>query len=171
LAHRLPLNGEYAGTGSHSCLTAVGGFNSALEPEVPANASASSTSDEGDWMFNGAGSVSATGTNVGTVWLGDVGNAAVPCASGDTSAGRGKYVVDAAGDVTVTLANVKGKFFAGPRAGQTFVVNKIVLTGHASGDGATVTLATTTPAVETITFSNGDVHPRICHRSLVLLKH
>jgi hypothetical protein len=32
------LKGEYAAVGSHGCLAAVGGFNSALEPKVPANA-------------------------------------------------------------------------------------------------------------------------------------
>jgi hypothetical protein len=122
-------------------------------------------------MFNGAGSVSVTGTHVGTGWLGDVGNAGVPSASGSTTAGPRKYAVDAAGDVTVTVTNLKGKFFAGPLAGQTSVIDRYVLTGHASSDGATVTLATSTPAVETITFSNGDVVPQIYHRSRVLLKH
>jgi hypothetical protein len=44
------------------------------------------------------------------------------------------------------------------------------MTGLISKDGNTLTLASVVPAVETVTFSNGDVWPRICHRSRVLIK-
>lgn len=61
-------------------------------------------------------------------------------------------------------------FLAGPRAGQTSTLDKLSLVGLI-GEGAKVlTLATVEPIVETQTFSNGDVFPRICHRSQVLVK-
>jgi hypothetical protein len=39
-----------------------------------------------------------------------------------------------------------------------------------SEDGDTLIAADTAPTVETVTFSNGDVHPQICHRSRVFIK-
>jgi hypothetical protein len=64
----------------------------------------------------------------------------------------------------------QGENFAGPLAGQTLVIDKYVLQGHASRDGETVTLATPEPVVETISLSSGVSLPRICHRAVVLLK-
>ena len=39
-----------------------------------------------------------------------------------------------------------------------------------SEDGKTLTSAHVTTAVETHTFSNGDVEPEICHRSRIYIK-
>jgi hypothetical protein len=39
-----------------------------------------------------------------------------------------------------------------------------------SADGRTLVTSILTPGVETITYSNGDVEQRICHRSRVLIK-
>jgi hypothetical protein len=69
-------------------------------------------------------------------------------------------------------------FVTGPRAGQTATVDTLPeATGLISQDGKTLILVaapTNTngaflPQVETVTFSNGDVHPQICHRSRVLI--
>ena len=72
--------------------------------------------------------------------------------------------------MTVIATNVNGENFAGPLAGQTLLIDKYVLQGHASRDGETVTLATPEPVVETITLSSGTSLPRICHSAVVLLK-
>jgi hypothetical protein len=72
---------------------------------------------------------------------------------------------------TVTLAAPQtGTFLTGPRTGQTFSVNTIPLTGLISKDGNTLTLASVVPTVEIISYSDGDIWPRICHRSRVLIK-
>ena len=165
------LLGEYSATGTSSCLSAPGGFNDKFQANVPAGSFRSSTSSEEVWIFNGAGSVEVTGTGVGTSGVASApSNPSTPGASGTTNSGTRKYTVGPGHVVTVTATNAKGANFAGTRAGQTLVVDKYVLQGHVSRDGATVTLATPAPAVETITLSNGDSFPRICHRSVVLLK-
>jgi hypothetical protein len=64
-----------------------------------------------------------------------------------------------------------GSFVAGPRTGQTNSIDAIPpLTGLISQDVNTLIAAHTAAAVETVTFSNGDVWPRICHRSRVLIR-
>jgi hypothetical protein len=165
------LNGEYAETGTTTCLSAQGGFNSMLQPNVPANAIVNTWSLDGVWTFNGAGSISETSTNTLTSFPGSSSSGLVPSVNLTTTSGSRKYVVGATDGVTVTITKGKWTIVAAPRLGQTFVVDKIVLNGQASSDGRTVTLGTTTSAVETTTFSNGDVNTAICHRSIVLLKH
>jgi len=70
-------------------------------------------------------------------------------------------------------------FVTGGRAGQTATVDAIPqVTGLISQDGKTLILVADPtnsngaflPKVETVTYSNGDVDPQICHRSRVLLK-
>jgi hypothetical protein len=59
----------------------------------------------------------------------------------------------------------------GPRTGQTSTVDAIPpVTGMVSQDGKTLIAAHVTTAVETHTYSNGDVDPQICHRSRVFIK-
>jgi len=74
----------------------------------------------------------------------------------------------------------------GPRTGQTATVDTIPqITGLISQDGKTLILVADPtlndpahpningaflPQIETVTFSNGDVHPQICHRSRVPIK-
>ena len=59
----------------------------------------------------------------------------------------------------------------GPRAGQTATIDAIPpVIGMISQDGKTLIAAHVTPAVETHTYSNGDVDPMICHRSRVFIK-
>ena len=71
---------------------------------------------------------------------------------------------------TVSASEINGTTLTGTRAGQTFTVGPIPLVGEISRDGKTLTTTTDTPNVETITFSDGDVHKRICHRSRIELK-
>lgn len=61
-------------------------------------------------------------------------------------------------------------FLTGPRAGQTATVDALPrVDGFISKDGKTLIVAHLAPVVETVTYSNGDVWPQICHRSRVLI--
>jgi hypothetical protein len=82
------------------------------------------------------------------------------------------YTVDGDGGWTATM--VPGSYLenhlTGPRAGQTSTVDAIPqVTGMVSQDGQTLIAAQITTAVETHTYSNGDVDPEICHRSRVYI--
>jgi hypothetical protein len=62
-------------------------------------------------------------------------------------------------------------FTAGPRTGQTAVVDAIPpVSGMISRDGETLIAAHLAPVIETHSYSNGDVDPEICHRSRVFIK-
>jgi hypothetical protein len=59
----------------------------------------------------------------------------------------------------------------GPRAGQTSTVDALPpVSGMMSRDGNTLIAMQSTAAVETHTYSNGDVDPQICHRSRVFIR-
>jgi hypothetical protein len=78
-------------------------------------------------------------------------------------------------DDEFTLQNVagtdKGTVLSGPRKGQTFTIEGLPpATGVISANGRTLTTSILTPAVETITYSNGQVFNRICARSRVYTK-
>jgi hypothetical protein len=165
------LFGEYSATITGSCLTAPSGFNDKLQPNMPEVSIVATDTGEEVWIFDGSGSVAVTSTTIRTSSV-----ASSPSSpntaniSGSRTWSTRKYTVSREHVVTVIATNVNGENFAGTRAGQTLVIDKYVLHGHASRDGETVTLATPEPAVETISLSNGDVLPRICHRAVVLLK-
>jgi hypothetical protein len=86
------------------------------------------------------------------------------------------YTVDGQGGWTASV--VPGSFVShqilGGRAGQTaLVANFPQLIGTIGEDGKTLTVATAdanSMTQETVSFSNGDVWPRICNRSRVLIK-
>jgi len=83
------------------------------------------------------------------------------------------YTVDGAGGWTSMM--VPGSYLAnhltGPRAGQTSTVDAIPpIIGMISLNRRTLTGAHITTAVETHSFSNGDVDPQICHRSRVFIR-
>jgi hypothetical protein len=79
------------------------------------------------------------------------------------------YKVNLDGTWTQQEGTTNGTVTTGPRKGQTFTVTGVpVFTGRISQDGKTLTLASLTPGVETVTYSNGNVQLRVCHRSTVL---
>jgi hypothetical protein len=82
------------------------------------------------------------------------------------------YTVNDGDTWTSNVTGVEtGTIKTGPRAGQTFTIaHSPMSTGMFSRNGSTLTLATLDPTVEIVTFSNGDVHKRICHRSRVFIK-
>ena len=58
----------------------------------------------------------------------------------------------------------------GTRAGQTSTLDRLSQVGLIGEDAKTLTLNSLDGGVEIQSFSNGDVFPRICHRSSVLIK-
>jgi hypothetical protein len=167
------LNGEYIGTSSRTCLVTAAGFDaSSLEPKVPPGSNISVDTWEGIWTFNGAGSLSETGTMI------LIHHAAAeprrritPNASGATLKGFGKYAVTGHNEVAVTVVHESTRFFAGIRKGTTSGGPAYALVGHASSDGGNVILATRTPTIEPTSDTSGGLSQRICDRSVVLAKH
>jgi hypothetical protein len=162
------LKGTYGFTGADACLYASGGFNARLQ--ALGTAFSASNAAEGIRTFNGNGTgtfkVSTTSITIPpTVGF-------LPAASSSDSSASFTYTVT---DDTFTSENVpgtdKGTVLTGPRTGQTFKVEGIPkATGLISANGRTLTTSILTPGVETITYSNGDVEHRICHRSRVYIK-
>jgi hypothetical protein len=186
------LKGEYAFTGTASCLFAPGsdpgpgnptpgkalpnsGFNANFQPLVNATAFVTSFSVEGVTVFNNDGTGTFKGTSVSLTERptpGPTGYPSFPAsASSNTFEGSFTYVVNSDDSFDTQMAGpLTGTFLSGPRTGQTTSVDRPPMTGLISKDGNTLTLASVVPAVETVIFSNGDVWPRICHRSRVHIK-
>jgi hypothetical protein len=185
------LKGEYAFTGAASCLFAPGsdpgpgnptpgkalpnaGFNANLQPPVNATAFTVSFSVEGVRVFNAdAGTIKGTSVTITErPTPGPTGYPSFPASvSSNTFEASFTYVINDDDTFDTQLVGpMTGTFLSGPRTGQTTSTDVPPLTGLISKDGNTLTLASVVPAVETVTFSNGDVWPRICHRSRVLIK-
>jgi hypothetical protein len=186
------LKGEYASVGTFSCLYAPGsdpgpgnptpgvalpnsGFNANQQPLVNATTFTATGSTEGVVVFNGDG----TGTYKNTVVShtirptpGPTGYPSFPTSvSSNTGVGSFTYTINADDTFDVQLVGLHtGTFLSGPRTGQTFTVDIPPRSGLISKNGDTLTLASVVPQVETFTYSNGDVWPRICYRSAVLIK-
>jgi hypothetical protein len=162
------LTGTYGFTGTDACLYASAGFNASLQ--ALGTAFSASFADEGVRTFNRDGT--GTFTNASTTITVPPTVGFLPAAS--SSEGGASFIFTVADD-TFTAQNVPGtdvgKILTGPRAGQTFKLEGIPkTTGLISADGRTLTTSILTPGVETITYSNGDVEHRICHRSRVYIK-
>ena len=194
------IKGSYGFTGTAACLVAPGsipgaiplpnptpgvalpnsGFNDRLQPNDPASSFATSFSVEGIRTFNGDGTGTVKGTFVGVVPRPTPGPDGFPHFPPSADAGDFKfsftYTVNADGSWTATMVpgSYTETFTAGPRftpVQQTATVDAIPpVSGMISRDGETLIAAHLAPVVETHTFSNGDVEPRICHRSRVFIK-
>lgn len=146
-------------------------------PGSPTQAFATSFAVEGIRKFNGDGTGTVKGTVVSVTPRPDPGPGGFPhfppaAGSADFSFSF-TYTVNP--DRTWTASMVPGSYLethlTGPRAGQTSTVDALPpVTGMISQDGKTLIAAHVTTAVETHTFSNGDVDPQICHRSRVFIK-
>ena len=162
------LNGAYGFTGTSACLSTAApgpGFNPNFTPTD--GSFGQSFTSEGIRTFNGDGTGTVRGSSMGIT---------IPAnfhsAGSDDFSFSFTYTVNDDGSWTSDLIGVEtGTIKTGPRAGQTFTIsNAPTSTGIISQNGHTLTLATLEPTVEIVTFSNGDVHKRICHRSRVLIK-
>jgi hypothetical protein len=183
------LKGEYAFTGSAGCLDSApavpsgegGGFDSNLRPNPGSRVWHHQFAVEGIRKFREDGTGTARATTVGFTppptpgapppfdpTLGEF----PPSAHGATFSFAFTYTVlsDDTFTTNIVPGTFLGKFFAGPRTGQTFTIDTIPATGLIGADKKVLTLASVQPIVETVTYSNGDVHQRICHRSRVLVR-
>src|SRR5215470_7114045 len=162
------LKGTYGFTGSDACLYASGGFNARLQ--ALGTTFSASDAAEGVRSFHGNCTGTFTVHTTTTTIPPTVGF--LPSASSSESSASFTCTV---ADDTFTAQNVPGTdtgtVLTGPRAGQTFKVEGIpAATGLISANRHTLVTSILTPGVETITYSNGDVEHRICHRSRVYIK-
>lgn len=195
LADSPKLKGAYAFTGFHACLFAPGtstsptnptpgtalpnsGFNASLQPNAAKSFSASAAV-EGIRTFNGNGTGTVKGRSVGLAvppTPGPTGSGYPtfpPSASSDDFSFSFTYTVNGDGSFTtqMTPGSYVGSVVAGPRAGQTYTIDMLPpQTGMIGVDGRDLVVANVDAAVETVSYSNGDVWPRICNRSRVLVR-
>jgi hypothetical protein len=168
-------NRNYPFTGTTACLVSPGGFNPATLQALNSQfAFSTSSSTLGIQTFHGDGTGTVTATDVSITVPPTPGF--VPSAASDTASYSFTYTIKSNGGFTVDLVpgSFGGNVTTGPRAGQTFTVNLPQLAGFVgvpSINPATLILASLQPTVETITYSNGDTFPRICHRSRVLIQN
>jgi hypothetical protein len=180
------LKGDYGITGAAGCLISAppvtgpgGGFNPLLQPNPGSRVFHHQFAIEGIRHFNGDGTGSVKASSVGFVPPPTPGapgpfnlpGTFPPSADAHTFSFDFTYTVNGDGsfDTQLVPGSFQGTFTAGPRTGQTFTIDRISLTGLISNEAKTLTLASVTPEIETVTFSNGDIHQEICHRSRVLI--
>jgi hypothetical protein len=183
------LQGDYAFSGEGSCLVSLGplgppeptpnppgGFNSNFTPFGPPARFpfVISFSVHGVRTFNGDG----TGTVV-TRTVTITHPRAIPGdppffdrGGASSSDSESDFTYEVFPDRTFTALGLvaPGTILTGTRAGQTFTVGPLPLRGEISQDRKTLATTSDAPVVETITFSDGDVEKRICHRSRINLK-
>jgi hypothetical protein len=199
IANSPNLKGAYGFTGTAACVVAPGsstsstnptpgvalpnsGFNSNLHP-IDGKVFSHSFAVEGIRTFNGDGTGAVVGTSVGIdppPTPGPPGYPAFPPGAG-ASTFRFSFTYTVNGDGSWTAMMVPGSFLetftSGGRTGQTATVDAIPpVSGFISNDGKTliavadpIVKGAFVPTVETVTYSNGDVWPQICHRSRVLI--
>ena len=166
------LKGEYGFTGSADCLVSSVGFDPQFRSLDGPNTGALSFAVEGIRTFDGNGGGTVKGTSFGIRPRPTLNMASPPSAGTAEFSFRFTYTVD--GEGGWTSAMVPGTYTSshvtGPRTGQTSTADVIPpVVGMISKDGKTLIAAHTTPAVETHTYSNGDVERRVCHRSRVFI--
>jgi hypothetical protein len=166
------LTGNYAVTGTFARLYAPnGGFNASLVPVDQSTANAIWATASGVRYFDGHGIVTVDNATISNNGPADHNSLDTPGINANTENVMQTYAVTTpTGEVAVTFQNDNGTVTAGTRLGQIFTIDLFSLTGYLSSDRRALTLTTVTPKVETITFSNGDIIPRICHRSFSLIK-
>ena len=157
------LRGDYAFTGEAVCITSPLGFDADLTPKGTYFITWFSV--QGVWTFNGDGTGTREGRAVSVI------GAPFPGASSQDFQAPFTYTLGPDDTFTTALSSpLTGKVLTGQRAGQTFTIDQIRLTGMISKDKKSLTIAAEEPQIETVTYSDGTVHPRICHRSRVLLR-
>jgi len=163
------LKGEFAFSGTASCLSSVSTFDPVNLISTGSVALAVGTA-QGVRTFNGDG----TGTVVGTtVSVAANLNSPLP-AQGDANTFQFSFTYSVGPDGTTTSAVVPGTYHgtvtAGPRAGQTFTIdNYPIETLAAAVDHKTLVLATAAAAMETQHYSIAGNRYRICTRSQTLV--
>ena len=169
------LRGDYAFSGESACLVSPGPFGSP-PTGVPGGFTASlvpfgfpaafpfvnSFSVHGVRTFNGDGTGTVVSRSVGFTHPSET----FRLGGGFSTDTQADFTYEVFPDRTFTALSpvVNSRNLTGTRAGQTStIVDFPRSVGMISTDLKTLTLAHDEPTVETITFSNGDVHKRICH--------
>lgn len=171
------LRGDYVFTGEATCLISLAGFNADLTPVTPGPFPVViSFSVNGVRTFNGDGTGTLRAKIVGVQHPFALPTTPAPVfnrGGGQANDIESTFTYDVAPDLTLTIQTVSlgGTATAGVRVGQTFSISGVpVFHGRIAEHLDGITLAHDEPAVETLSWSNGDVQPRICHRSRVLLE-
>jgi hypothetical protein len=157
------LSGEFGFTGMDACLYSSLGFNPNLTPATGSSVYTSHSANEGILTFNkGKGTSSNSLTTMTT-------SSTFANASSSSSSYSFTYITFSDDSFTITPGTLYGKDLTGPSAGQTHTITGLaILTGLISSNGATLTAATLTPTVETVTHEDGSIVYRICQKSRVL---
>jgi hypothetical protein len=170
------IQGEYAFTGTTSCLVSNLGFYDNLTPVSGSKVYYNSHSARGLFNFNrdGAGTFE-TEVAVFIVPPPAPGPPApsVPIAGSFKTSAQFTYNITDGGMITIELVpgTWVSTFLTGPiPAGTTTSVDQWSLSGMVSADHKTLTLSSGGTAVETTTNSLGAVFHQICHRSSVLIR-
>jgi hypothetical protein len=158
------LKGEYSQAGNDSCVYSSLGFNTNFQPVSGSTVSTSQASYEGTETLDGDGNAVLNQTNVSVAASGAI-----------SSIGTLQLTITmkADGSFIQKVVSASGTVLTGPRAGQTYtLLNAADQMGRISLNGDSFTLATFTPTVETVVYSNGAMAQRICQRSrtFILLK-
>jgi hypothetical protein len=159
------IKGDYAFTGTSTCLVSLSGFNPNNTP-VADMTFQNSASQEGIQHFNGDGTGYATGKQV-AMTLPPAPLGTLIQASSSTFSFDFTYTVYEDGSFTTELVpgTFLGTYLTGPFVG-TYTIDKQSLVGLLSNNNQAFTLAEITTYVETFTSATGS-SPRICHRSRV----
>jgi len=162
------LKGEFGGTGTDMCLVSSGGFDSSFQPVVGSTTVYSEHfASEEILTFDGKGHGTLTGTSMVIIPPPVTGFS--PSASSDTFGFSFTYTVytDSSFTYTMVPGSFSGTALNGTLAGLTFTIDvEPTISGLIASNGATLTQATLTPTVETLTFpAISLVEPRICWRS------
>lgn len=177
------LMGDWQVQNNTTCLTAPGGFNANLQPLNPSQSSMAQSTSNGIETFGPPTSIAANGDITGNVTrnftvlgngftasaenTGFVPNASKTVYSNDVQT---YHIHTGQNTISITVQDEFGSIVAGPRAGQTQVIDDFTVAGTVSADHKTIYWSTPDPVVENITYSNGQSYPRICHRATTLTK-
>jgi hypothetical protein len=131
---------------------------------------------EGIWTFRGDGTGTVKATSVSIVPPPATSAGGYPSFPADfhsdTHSFSFTYTVNDDGTWTPALVagSFSGTFLRGPRTGQTYTIDKLTGVGLIGKNAMTLTIASVEPIVQTLSYSNGDVWPRVCAGSSVLIK-
>jgi hypothetical protein len=162
------ISGTFVVTSSTACVTTQNGFNSSLEANsAPSSFGTDSVTNNTTFNTNGTGSVTGSGVFVGVPVPPGSPTPANSNASGWTHVYSFNYTIDSSGAVVISAvpSTYLQTFVTGSRTGQTATVDALTYNAYLSPHERALLIATSTPNIETKTFSNGNVVQQICHRT------
>ena len=153
------------------CLNGPGGFDSSFQPINPALGSGLVAAFEGVFTFDraGQGTLVFRTANL-SIGVAPANPSFVPNAGSADHSGPFTYKVGSDGTLTVNAFDVSATVLSGPGAGANLVIDEIELSGLATADGKSLTLGSTEPVVQTLTFPNAAPVNRVCEYALVLTR-